>query len=240
MMDRWFLRGVAIGALLAALPAVAMGQARLGTVQLPTFNFFTVNTTVEVPDSGGGVLGGVDSAASGCNQRGIPGLGSRPFTNVAGGARGAAGSVSVTAEIHDFEAMDRQLLGNDFDRTADATTAADALAVRRLPIMLRPVVGAKSLQPSALAADSTGASSIAEIHRQQAAEDSAAEQQAQRLFDQAAELQSAGKSGVAKVYYQMAARRTADGDLKQRALAAVRELSRPTPSVSAGRNSPPP
>ena len=233
-MDRWILRGAAMGTLLATLPAVAIAQARLGTVQLPTFNFFTVNTTVEVPDSGGGVLGGVGSSASGCNQRGIPGLGSRPFTNVAGGARGAAGSVSVTAEIHDFEAMDRQLLGEDFDRTADATTAADALAVRKLPIMLRPVVGAKSLQPSALAADSTGSSSIADIRRQQAAEDSAAQEEAQRLFEQATELQSAGKPGVAKVYYQMVAHR-ATGDLKERAETAIRELSGPTQSASAER-----
>jgi hypothetical protein len=238
MMDRWILRGAAIGALFATVPSVVSAQARLGTVQLPTFNFFTVNTTVEVPDSGGCVLGGVGSSDSGCNQQGIPGLGSRPFTNVAGGARGAAGSVSIAAEIHDFEAIDRQLLGEDFDRTADATTAADALAVRRLPIMLRPVVGANSRQPSRLAADSTGSNSIADIRRQQAAEDLAAQEEAQRLFEQAAELQSAGKPGVAKVYYQMVAHR-ATGDLKQRALAAVRELSQPTPTVSTGRNPPP-
>jgi hypothetical protein len=234
MMDRWILRGAATGTLLAALPAVAMAQARLGTVQLPTFNFFTVNTTVEVPDSGGGVLGGVGSAASGCNGQGIPGLGSRPFANVAGGSSRAGGNMSVIAEIHDFEAMDRKLLGEDFDRTADSTTAADALAVRRLPIMLRPVVGAKSRQPSALAADSTGASSVSEIRRQQAADDSAGQQEAQRLFEQAAELQSAGKSGVAKVYYQMVAHR-ATGDLKERAQTAIRELSGPMQPASAER-----
>jgi hypothetical protein len=239
MMDRWILRGVAIGALLAVLPAVAMAQARLGTVQLPTFNFFTVNTTVEVPDSGGGVLGGVGSAASGCNGQGIPGLGSRPFTNVAGGSSRAGGSVSVTAEIHDLEAMDRKLLGEDFDRTADATTAADALAVRRLPIMLRPIIGPKPQARAELAADSTGSSSIADIRRQQAVEDSAAQEEAQRLFEQAAELQSAGKSGVAKVYYQMVAHR-ATGDLKERAVAAIRELTQPAQEVSAGRSPPPP
>jgi hypothetical protein len=235
-MDRSILRGAAIGAFFAAAPTVVLAQARFGVVQLPTFNFFTVNTTVEVPDSGGGVLGGVGSAASGCNGRGIPGLGSRPFTNVAGGASRGGGNTSVSAEIHDFEAMDRQLLGDDFDRTADATTAADALAVRRLPIMLRPIIGAKSKARLALAADSTGATSIAEIRRQQAAEDSAAQQEALRLFEQAAELQSAGKPGVANVYYQMAARR-ATGVLKERAQAAIRELNGPTQSASADSQS---
>ena len=74
--------------------------------------------------------------------------------------------------------------------------------------------------------------SIAEIRRQQADESLAAQnesqREAQRLFDQASELQAAGKPGVAKVYYRMAARR-ATGSLKDRAIAALRELS---PSIS--------
>jgi hypothetical protein len=39
--------------------------AQAQTVQLPTFNFFTVRTTVSVPDSGGAYLGGVNRSAMG-------------------------------------------------------------------------------------------------------------------------------------------------------------------------------
>jgi hypothetical protein len=228
-MDRWILRSAAFGAFLAGAPTIALAQARFGAVQLPTFNFFTVSTTVEVPDSGAGFAGGVSSAASGCSQGGVLGLGSRPFFNVARG-----GGVSVTAEIHDFDAMDKQLLGADFDRRASAEAMADAIAVRKLPIMLRPVVASNLPKSSPLALDVAGGSSIAEMRRQQAAEDSAADREARRLFDQAVELQTAGKPGVAKVFYQMAARR-ATGELKERAQTAILELNSPKESAATRR-----
>jgi hypothetical protein len=222
-MDRSLLRAAAFAAIVTS-PAIASAQARFGAVQLPTFNFFTVNTTVEVPDSGAGFVGGVGSGASGCSEFGIPGLGSRPFTNVADGSSHSGGGVSVRAKIHDFEAMDKQLLGADFDGRGSAEAIADGVAFRKLPIMLRPVVDAKARQQSPLAIDAAGGSSVAEIRRQHAAEDSAAQQEAQRLFDQAVELRASGKPGVAKVFFQMAARR-ATGNLKEQAQAALRELS---------------
>jgi hypothetical protein len=233
-MDRSILSVAAFGAILF-VPAITSAQVRFGAVQLPTFNFFTVNTTVEVPDSGAGFVGGVGSGASGCSEQGIPGLGSRLFFNVAGDRAG--GGLSVSAEIHDFDAMDRQLLGADFDRHSSEEAAADAAIVRKLPIMLRPFVANRASQQSPLAVDAAGGSSLADIRRQQTAEDSAAQSDAQRLFDQAVELQTAGKLGVAKVFYQMAARR-ATGDLKRRAQAAIIELSTQQQSASAGRSSP--
>jgi hypothetical protein len=76
------------------------------------------------------------------------------------------------------------------------------------------------------------------MRRQQSDADLAAlqneQQEAQRLFDQASELQAAGKPGVAKVYYRMAARR-ATGSLRDRAIAALRELSQSAPAISADR-----
>jgi hypothetical protein len=224
-MDRRILRGVVIGAILTASPAAAVAQIRNATVQLPTFNFFTVSTTVEVPDSGGEEIGGIGNGAAGRSERGISGLGFRPFNNAAGGAAHSAGNMSVSAEIHDFEAADRQLLGDDLNRATDASG-------KRLPVMLRSIAGAKPRQRSALATDSAGGQSIGDIRRQQAAEDSASQTEAVRLFDQANELQAAGKTGVAKIYYRMAARR-ATGNLKERALAALGELS--TPAQSAER-----
>ena len=49
-------------------------QASAQTVQLPTFSFTTVGTTVMVPDGGAAFLGGIDRAATGRNEFGVPGL----------------------------------------------------------------------------------------------------------------------------------------------------------------------
>src|SRR5687768_6411093 len=81
-------------------------------VQLPTFNFFGISTTVSVPDSGAGYLGGVSSSASRRVERGFPIVGrGRPFGNRAIARSTQAGGVSVRAQIHDFEAMEESLLG---------------------------------------------------------------------------------------------------------------------------------
>jgi hypothetical protein len=217
MRERMILRGAAIGVILVFTAAATAAPPRVGTVvQLPTFNFFTVATTVEVPDSGGVSVGGVGSSASKRAERGIPGLGFRPFTNTDSGRARSGGNVSVQAEIQDLDAMDHALLGGDANPTA----------------------GKAPRNSSPLTVDSAGSQSIATMRRQQTEESLAAQkesqQEAQRLFDQASELQAAGKSGVAKVYYRMAARR-ATGSLRDRAIAALRELSQPAPAISAGR-----
>ncbi len=229
---------------LLAAGVLLLGAARLHaqatTIQLPTFNFFTVNTTVEVPDGGSGFIGGLSSNATGQTQRGIPGLGFvPPLGNRATGATGSAGGMSVTATIHDFDAMDRALLGSDFDRSGhyiggDTSAPSDpALRQRlaRLPVMLRPLPPSTtdSSRPSQLAADASGSQSIAAMRAQQSAEDSAQQAEAARLLEQAREVEAAGKPGVAKIYYQMAARR-ATGALKNEALAELQRLGTPAPS----------
>ncbi len=96
------------------------------TVQLPTFSFFTISTTVSVPDSGGAYLGGVGGGRSGSRSNG-PGLGNR-----AGGSGIDAGGVYVTAQIHDLGAMDRALLAEAAaDRESKVrNAAADAWTTR--------------------------------------------------------------------------------------------------------------
>ena len=65
-------------------------------MQLPTFHFFSVATTVSVPDSGGAYMGGIGRGSSGRNRVGSPfGYGS---TGV-GGQRQVAG-VNVQAQLH--------------------------------------------------------------------------------------------------------------------------------------------
>lgn len=92
------------------------------TVQLPTFSFFTISTTVSVPDSGGAYLGGVGGGRSGSRSNG-PGLGNR-----AGGSGIDAGGVYVTAQIHDLGAMDRALLAEAAAERESKVRNAAALA----------------------------------------------------------------------------------------------------------------
>lgn len=51
------------------------------TVQLPTFNFTTVSTTVSVPDGGTVLLGGIKRLSEGRNERGVPMLSKIPYVN---------------------------------------------------------------------------------------------------------------------------------------------------------------
>ncbi len=83
---------IAVFLLAASFPAAT---ANAQTVQLPTFHFFTLNTSVLVPDGGDAFLGGVNRATSGRNERGIPGLPGRPFTNTGIGGSTVASGVSV-------------------------------------------------------------------------------------------------------------------------------------------------
>ncbi len=80
------------------------GEAQL-TVQQPVFGVNSVATTVSVPDRGTAHLGSISSARSSRKTFG-------PFpsgTNYGADRRHTGMSVHVT--IHDFEAMDRYLLG---------------------------------------------------------------------------------------------------------------------------------
>lgn len=94
------------------VPSQASAQ---NVVQLPTFQTFSVGSTVLVPDRGGALLGGVNRAAVGSVERGVPGLSNLPyanrlFKNRAIGSTTSPSTISVHAHIIDFEAMDKALL----------------------------------------------------------------------------------------------------------------------------------
>ena len=50
-------------------------------MQLPTFAFITVTTTVSVPDGGTVLLGGIKRLSEGRNERGVPLLSKMPYVN---------------------------------------------------------------------------------------------------------------------------------------------------------------
>jgi hypothetical protein len=163
-------------------------------VQLPTFRVFSMSTTVSVPDRGSAYLGGVSSSSMGRRERGLPGLGHVPFAGRSFGNRAIAGhtrtsGVSVNAYIHDFDAMEEDLLRQ-----------ASPLARRSLP--------------ATHSSDVAGRSSIAEIRRQQAAHQQAELIEARQDYERGRELLAQDRTGMAKVYFQRAAKR---GDARLRA-----------------------
>ncbi|MDO4576384.1 MAG: hypothetical protein Q4D98_14345 [Planctomycetia bacterium] len=111
---------------------VAWGQS----VQLPTFQNFGTQTTVTVPDGGRAVMGGVTRANEGGTSSGVPVL---PFRNRSYGNSVEASGVSVTATVHDFEAMDEALLNSPSPRVPQAGRRGDTFlrptdkTLRRVP-----------------------------------------------------------------------------------------------------------
>lgn len=111
--------------LIAAHLVAACGQSALAqqgvTVQLPTFSFFSVATTVVVPDRGGMYMGGVGRASSGSNRFG-PSL---PGQSAFGFERHATG-MHVSAQIHDLRAMDEAIRGKSGPVVAGLGNAQNA------------------------------------------------------------------------------------------------------------------
>lgn len=97
-------------ALLLSIGSFAQAQQNraASAVQLPTFGYNTATTTVSVPDRGGTYMGGIKRSSSGRVESGAPLL---PFKNRAIGNQTSATSFSSHVYIHDFEAMDEQILG---------------------------------------------------------------------------------------------------------------------------------
>ena len=184
-------RGALLAATLLTLLASRAEAQQTGTVvQLPTFSFFSVATTVSVPDRGGMYLGGACGAQSGCNRFGGPIL---PGQGGFGGGRGAGG-FRVTAEIHDLRAQDLALL----NRGSKAAAQPPGDLGRKL----------MAAQPNQALA------SVQELRRQATAAEQAEQAEAIACFARGRQAEEAGKLSVARIHYQMALRR-ADAALRQ-------------------------
>lgn len=179
------------------------------TVQLPTFHFFSVNTTVLVPDRGATYLGGVNYSSAGRTSRGFGPL----TTNTALGRSSGGSNVWVSAYIHDLEAMDAAILSG-------GNPAAGNLSLRST----NRAVAAATTPPSF-------AQSIASLRAQAASEDQAKQLEAEAYLKRAQEKLKEGKAGLAKIYFQMAERRST-GAVKDQALAGLRSIEQ----AKAGQN----
>jgi hypothetical protein len=98
------------------LVGMASSQSYAQVVQLPTFESFSVSTTVLVPDRGSMMLGGVDRAAFGAAAFGVPGVAGVPgagrlFGNRAIGGQVQSSRVNAAASIIDLQELDRSVRG---------------------------------------------------------------------------------------------------------------------------------
>ena len=205
MQIRCCLLGLGIGVLLAGR---ASAQAP-SVVQLPSFSFFTVDTTVSVPDRGMASLGGIGRSSSGSTAFG-PALGP---ANRGFGSSLSTSNVTMRATIHDFDALDRATLARASRRggSRPARTAWDDRTTRRY--------GAQ-----AGSSENVPVGSVADARRRHAAESAAQEAETQSNLEHARRAAADGKAGVAKIFYKMALRH-ASGKLKSqidRELAALK------------------
>ncbi len=169
-----------IATIVIASLALAASQAKAQVVQLPTFEMFGIGTTVNVPNGGSTVLGGINRSGASRVGGGVPGLGrlpgvGRPFGNRGTASSLSGGSARVTATVHDFEGMDRELLSQA--AALRGSRPGSQLAAARQPAYRAPVLGASSAEQPALG--------LAELRRQRAIEQRAKQSEVYVLIDQA-------------------------------------------------------
>jgi hypothetical protein len=204
--------------------AFAARGATAQVVQLPTFNFFGISTTVSVPDSGAGFVGGNSISSMGRFERGLPvfghvPIGGRPFGSRAIAGRAQASSVSVSATIHDFDAMDEALLGGGL-----ATRPLAPLSAPRASAGKGAAGGsAAGRTASPIIADPAGRVSVAELRRQQASRQATATDDGRSDLERARVLLAEDKTGAARVYLQRA-RKRADLALRSEIDVELRKL----------------
>jgi hypothetical protein len=205
----------------AATVLVVVSHAPAQTIQLPTFGYTTVATTVKVPDRGQVHMGGINRARLNRRQIGTPLIGrlpviGRPFNNVGIGRELSSSHISATAYIHDFEAMDQALLAEAAARRGGGMVARrGTTAPRRI-----------GLNPAA--------PSVAQLQRRPATPTKTVDDEMQDLLNRARSAEAKGKPHVAKIFYRMISRE-ATGSLKELAQNRLDQLNGVVPSKIATR-----
>ncbi len=226
MLSRSGIVAVVIAAFAAAQ---SVAQQNI-TVQLPTFNMTTVQTTVSVPDGGTALLGGISRASEGSVTRGVPMLGkvpgaSRLFKNRGIGRDVGLSQMTVTPRIIILEEEELRQTGFSYDTLSQQaqTPAARPLAVAGA-MALDPELAsqadflarniARHPTPSRDVVDGPALPSIEEVKRQNELARARRTSEAEDFFAKGQRAEVEGKAGVAKIWYEMAARR-ADGELQK-------------------------
>lgn len=156
--------------LLSSLLMVPCVSGQQIAVQQPVIQNFSVGTSVSVPDRGSAHLGGVGFARSGRTVTG-------PFPSGSSfGQELGASSSSVQVYIHDFEAIDAELLASAPSSTHSRLDPRITKRLKQRPLLAgasSPVVAGddnpKEAEEMALRAEARGKMSVARLHWQRAA-----------------------------------------------------------------------
>ncbi|MEQ8791207.1 MAG: hypothetical protein RIC55_33400 [Pirellulaceae bacterium] len=206
-------------------------------IQLPTFSFTTVNTTVTAPDGGTVLLGGIKRASEGSTTRGVPLLGKVPglnrlFNNRGIGRSMQASNMSVVPRIIILEEEEERQVGRVLAaRRAGAEAPMPPLHAvndlyRRRAEHLAKVAAQQSLPDYRREEPLAQADPFAEVEAVRRENALAAEvrgREAVMYFEKAQAAEEEGKEGAARVYYGMAAKR-AKGQFKDEIQARLEAL----------------
>jgi hypothetical protein len=189
---------------------------------LPTFRYFSVQTTVSVPDRGGAALGGVNRASSGTTSRGFG-----PLRNRASGSSIGSSTASVHATIIDHQELDAATLaearrrregvaGSAAMRTEVGSAQIDHLT-SKAEFLSQHIGKAEALRaPPATVASGD---SISDVRARAAARQQAKLDEAAAKLASGIASEEAGKLASARGYYEAALRL---GDEETRSAAAAR------------------
>ncbi len=238
-----WIRSLIPGCLFVAWTATQTLAQQNITVQLPTFNVTTVQTTVSVPDRGTALLGGINRFSEGSVSRGVPMLNKVPVVSRLFGNRGigrdvGASQMTITPRIIIQEEEELRQTGVSAELLSQLGTSPS-------PHVPRPIAGADNApadpvlaqkadfiarniarHPAAESGERTppGNPSVEQVRQQNEAARAQRTAEAEEYFAKGQRAEAEGKGGVAKVWYQMAARR-ASGELQRQVAARLAILA---------------
>ena len=193
------LRWLALAAVvLLSAPSMCWGQ----TIQLPTFSYTTVSTSVLVPDRGSTSLGGFGGSSSGSNSLGLPGGAGPLFRSRSIVRSSGASNISVHVTIIDHRLWDDAVM-------ASVPRGRVSSADQRRADWLSANVACSEPLPAYVSASNSGSriASLEDIRRRNEAITAQRVAEANDYFREGKRAEAEGKAGTARVYYQMASRR---------------------------------
>lgn len=222
-MFRAILIAVSLSALLC-VEGQAQQQQIPQVVQLPTFSFFSVSTTVSVPDSGSAYLGGVNRSRTQSSTRGVPGLSQLPYAGRLFRNRGIASSATssgarASATIIDHSELDEMMLSEAAARRGGRVAMTET---ERKAAFLTQHVARRDDTLLAVSRTPTATESGPPSVDIEAAKQAAAQQVALYL-DRGRRAEKAGNVAAARCSYRVVARRGSEQQ-KQFALARLAAL----------------
>lgn len=196
MTPQFRLRRFAAVVCTGAFALLITGQAQGQTVQLPTTRIFSGGGSVLVPDQGSANLGGISRSASGSSTRGYG-----PVRSRSGSTTREASGISVSAHVIDFEAMERELLGEGGEAESLATDDPQTLKAKAKADAIKNGAVRSGSSPSKPAA-SGGLESVSHLKALAREEEAAHRAEIAETFAKAEAAIAEKKWGVARVHYK--------------------------------------